>query len=933
MSNVRYFGLRPYQAVTGDFARAQRSIDPTSFELRIGDPVHHDASGMVRKGAAGESWKGAVTGLTDASGRPAVVYPGGESGWTATFIDDPFQEFVVAVDGVLSYPQDSGRFIYLTYGTPRFPNDVSTGRGVASSVTSAIAGMDLALVQPSPILDNAPGDGQVWIVRIANHQDLAVLASGGEAPVAAENVGVVDFVLGNTYAAGTLLAYNGQIYRVTVSNSGQLPTNTTYFALAYEPAFSKNTAFNKNFGTGASDVARGNHTHDASAITNLDFALIQNVPQAFALTPVTSIDSPGSDLNVPTERAVRTALDQKANADVLSGITDAHIPASIARDTEVTALLAGKVTANPPITGGTFTKVVVGTNGLILSGGPLQDSDIPASIARDSELSGLLVANAAVTPGTGTKVTWDSKGLITGGTSLVAADIPVELARLTSVWTRAELAATGGDGTKVDWSQIKNAPTAGPTSWLDSVADMTALAAIVTTGFTGGESVVVEDADGSGNSAIYIWSGGDWAKYVNVDFDPISQATETEAGKAELATSAEAIAGTDTARIVTPAGLLAVLNARTASETATGLVELATTAEATTGTDTARAVTPAGLLAALNARTATTSQTGLVELATSAETIAGIDTARSVTPAGLEYVLTQRAYMRAATYDPNNKSADAFDADNHVFAPGASGLTATNTQAAILEVHGLLPGAPTPASETAQGIIELATSAEAIAGADLVRAITPATLSATITSVAMRKATYDPNNKATDCFAAGNIVFTPGASGITATNVNAAIIEAKNAMPAAGSTGNIQYRNAAGVLGGFGTYDPTGHQISSPNLIMKGAIGSCEGVGNWSGGVTIMDASIGTMFVATVTGAITSMSFGLTSAPGVVPDHTFKLLLKNPSGYAVAGGSGVKWLNGTAPNFAVAGNHLCTFSSTGSSGISGWIGQYNGTVA
>lgn len=35
-----------------------------------------------------------------------------------------------------------------------------------------------------------------------------------------------------------------------------------------EPAFSKNTAFNKNFGTTAGTVAQGNHTHAASAITS-----------------------------------------------------------------------------------------------------------------------------------------------------------------------------------------------------------------------------------------------------------------------------------------------------------------------------------------------------------------------------------------------------------------------------------------------------------------------------------------------------------------------------------------------------------------------------------------------------------------------------------------------------------------------------------------
>lgn len=41
----------------------------------------------------------------------------------------------------------------------------------------------------------------------------------------------------------------------------------------YEPVFTKNTAFNKNFGTGNGDVARGDHTHTVANITNLQTTL------------------------------------------------------------------------------------------------------------------------------------------------------------------------------------------------------------------------------------------------------------------------------------------------------------------------------------------------------------------------------------------------------------------------------------------------------------------------------------------------------------------------------------------------------------------------------------------------------------------------------------------------------------------------------------
>ena len=74
-----------------------------------------------------------------------------------------------------------------------------------------------------------------------------------------------------------------------------------------------------------------------------------------------------------------------------------------------------------------------------------------------------------------------------------------------------------------------------------------------------------------------------------------SAASTTSAGIVELATDAETITGTDTARAVTPANI----QAKVASTTAKGIVELATNAEAVTGSDTARAVTPAGVAAAI----------------------------------------------------------------------------------------------------------------------------------------------------------------------------------------------------------------------------------------------------------------------------------------------------------------------------------------------
>jgi len=109
-------------------------------------------------------------------------------------------------------------------------------------------------------------------------------------------------------------------------------------------------------------------------------------------------------------------------------------------------------------------------------------------------------------------------------------------------------------------------------------------------------------------------------------FDParLPAATDTAQGAVELATTAEALTGTDTTRAVTPAGVKAVADTKAATShthaasditsgtldaarlpaataIASGAVELATVAECQAGTDTTRATTPEGVAAAIAA--------------------------------------------------------------------------------------------------------------------------------------------------------------------------------------------------------------------------------------------------------------------------------------------------------------------------------------------
>ena len=181
----------------------------------------------------------------------------------------------------------------------------------------------------------------------------------------------------------------------------------------------------------------------------------------------------------------------------------------------------------------------------------------------------------------------------------------------------------------------------------------------------------------------------------DVTFD-YPQATETVKGVAEIATTAEAQAGIDDTRMLTPEKLQAV----TATETRKGVIELATDTEVQTGTDTARAVTPAGLASL----TATASRAGLVELSTDSETQSGADTTRAVTPASL--------HSRTATSTRTGLVELATDAETQA----GSDATRAVTPASLASLT---------ATTSRRGLVELATTTETADGTDTERAVTP----------------------------------------------------------------------------------------------------------------------------------------------------------------------------------------------------------------
>lgn len=80
--------------------------------------------------------------------------------------------------------------------------------------------------------------------------------------------------------------------------------------------------------------------------------------------------------------------------------------------------------------------------------------------------------------------------------------------------------------------------------------------------------------------------------------------------------------------------------------------------------------------------------------------------------------------MLKATYDPTNKNGDAFDVDNHV--DGTTNKVFTAAEKTNLgNQSGTNTGDEASASTTVEGIVERATDAEAAAGTDTTRYVTP----------------------------------------------------------------------------------------------------------------------------------------------------------------------------------------------------------------
>lgn len=178
-------------------------------------------------------------------------------------------------------------------------------------------------------------------------------------------------------------------------------------------------------------------------------------------------------------------------------------------------------------------------------------------------------------------------------------------------------------------------------------------------------------------------------------------ASETAAGVAEIATTAEVTAGTDDTRIVTPSKLSARLTAF-AQPLSANLTSLAGTASTSFGRTLLSIADAAAARTALGIASATEAAEGLAERATTAEVTAGTDDVRFVTSAKLAAKLTAWAQplnsnlTTLAGVTSGSMGRTLLGAADATAAKSSLGLSAVATSGNAADLTGTLPSSVLP---------------------------------------------------------------------------------------------------------------------------------------------------------------------------------------------------------------------------------------------
>ena len=282
------------------------------------------------------------------------------------------------------------------------------------------------------------------------------------------------------------------------------------------------------------------------------------------------------------------------------------------------------------------------------------------------------------------------------------------------------------------------------------------------------------------------WEGGSAAS--------VPDASETVKGKIRIATSAEATTGTNDLTAMTPltvkeridAALVGGLEYQGTFNATTGLPSLANAEKgdlyriATGGTiygqdwsigdhliinaDMGGSITNSKIDKVDNTDDdASETVKGIIEIATSAEATAGTDDLKAMTPLTVKERIDALSLGTASTQDVGTSANNVVQLDGSARLPAVDGSQLTN-----------LP-AGSAASETAAGIIEIATSAEATAGTDDLKAMTPLTVKERIDALS---STYQPLDAGLTSIsglttAADKMIFTDGSDSYDTTDLTA----------------------------------------------------------------------------------------------------------------------------------------------------------------
>ena len=428
--------------------------------------------------------------------------------------------------------------------------------------------------------------------------------------------------------------------------------------------------------------APATHGHTIANVTGLQTALDGKAASSHSHT-------------IANVTGLQSALDGKQPAGSYAASSHTHTSANISDFTEATQDVVGGMVAAAGGTyndaagtitlpsgggGGAVDSVAGRTGAVVLSSADLTDA---ASLATDAELTSGLAGKANTTHAhtianvTGLQTALDGKQPAGSYAASAHTHAPEDITGTAVVTTDPRLSDA-------------RTPTAH-THPASQISDSTETGRSVLTATDAAEA---RTAIGAGTSNLAIGTSSTTAAAGN------RQATATVIGMVELATTAEATAGTDTVRAVTPAGLKAVADTKAASTHTHAPEDITGTAVVTTdprlsdartptahthpasqisdstetgrsvltATDAAEARTAIGAgtsnlaigtsstTAAAGNRQATATVIGMVELATTAEATAGTDTVRAVTPAGLKAVADTKA---ASTH--THTSADVAD--------------------------------------------------------------------------------------------------------------------------------------------------------------------------------------------------------------------------------------------------------------------------------